>query len=274
MLAPTVTLSNGHTMPVLGLGTWPMNNAEVAVAVSTAVQLGYRLFDTAENYQNEVGVGEGLRCAGVARESVFITTKFNRQWHSFDGVRTACLASLQRLGLDYLDLLLIHWPNPEQDRYVEAYEGMCRLQQDGLVRSIGTSNFKPLHLQRLFDAGHCPQVNQIQLDPYHARDDLLALHRANGIQTQTWRPLGFGSALLQEPVVLALAAQHQRTPAQVVLRWAVQQGLATVPKSASPKRLAENLVVFDFVLTDSEMQQLSALQRVDPGMFDADAFGH
>lgn len=274
MLAPTLTLANGQNLPQLGLGTWPMNDPEAALAVAKALELGYRLIDTAENYRNESGVGEGIRASGVPREAIFVTTKFNREWHSREGVRSACLASLERLGLDYLDLFLIHWPNPDQGRYVEAYEGMCRLQEEGYVRAIGTSNFKPAHLQMLFDLGHCPQVNQIQLDPYHARDDLVALHRAKGIQTQTWRPLGFGSTLLDDPVVRDIAAAHQRTAAQIVLRWTVQQGFATIPKSADARRMAENLAIFDFALSDAEMTRLSGLRREDPTMFDADQFGH
>lgn len=156
--APLITLSNGVRMPQLGLGTWPMNDAEAAETVARALDIGYRLIDTAENYENERGVGEGIRRAGVAREEVFVTTKFNRKWHSIDGARQACEASLERLGLEYIDLFLVHWPNPDQGRYIEAFEGLVKLQEAGLVRAIGTSNFKPAHLQRLFDAGLCPQV--------------------------------------------------------------------------------------------------------------------
>lgn len=272
--APTIELASGVQMPQLGLGTWPMNDAEAAVTVAAALDMGYRLIDTAENYENERGVGEGIRKSSVKREDIFVTTKFNRKWHSVQGAREACLASLERLRLDYIDLLLVHWPNPDQDRYVEAYEGLVRLQQEGLVRAIGTSNFKPAHLQRLFDQGYCPSLNQIQLDPYHARDDLVALHREKGIVTQSWRPLGFGSTMLEDPVIVDIANRHGRTPAQVVLRWAVQQGFATAPKSSNPLRMAQNLSVFDFALGEAEMQALSALRRVDPAMFDADSFGH
>jgi len=167
--APLLTLSNGVEMPRLGLGTWPMNDAEAAETVALALDMGYRLIDTAENYENERGVGEGIRRSGVARGELFVTTKFNRKWHSVEGARQACEASLERLGLDYIDLFLVHWPNPDQGRYVEAFEGLVKLQEAGLVRAIGTSNFKPAHLQQLFDRGLCPQVNQIHLDPWHAR---------------------------------------------------------------------------------------------------------
>ena len=272
--APTLKLANGVDIPQLGLGTWPMNDAEAAVAVKAALDMGYRLIDTAENYENERGVGEGIRNSSVKREDVFVTTKFNRKWHSVEGAREACLASLARLELDYIDLLLVHWPNPDQNRYVEAFEGLVRLQEAGLVRAIGTSNFKPAHLQRLFDAGFCPMLNQIQLDPYHARDDLVELHKQKGIVTQSWRPLGFGSTMLEDPVIGEIAKRHGRTPAQIVLRWAVQQGFSTAPKSANPERMAQNISIFDFALSDQEMQALSGLKRVDPDMFDADSFGH
>ena len=272
--APTVTLANGVQMPQLGLGTWPMNDAEAAVAVAQAIRLGYRLVDTAENYQNEAGVGQGIRAAGIDRAEIFVTTKFNRQWHSVEGARAACDASLKRLGLDYIDLFLIHWPNPDQDRYVEAFHGLERLLEAGKVRAIGTSNFKPAHLQRLADQGRVPHLNQIQLDPYHRRDDLVALHRARGIVTEAWRPLGCGNAMLQDPAVITIAQQHGRTTAQVLLRWQVQQGFVTCPKSADPLRQAQNLALFDFSLSDVEMASLNALDRPDPTMLDADQFGH
>lgn len=272
--APMIRLANGIQMPQLGLGTWPMDDTEAARVVPQAIELGYRLIDTAENYQNEVGVGDGIRASGVDRAEIFVTTKFNRQWHSIEGAHTACGASLKRFGLDYIDLLLIHWPNPDQDRYVEAFQGLVRLQEAGLVRAIGTSNFKPRHLQRLFDEGLIPQLNQIQLDPYHRRDDLVALHRAKGIVTESWRPLGCGNAMLQDREILAIAERHNRTAAQVLLRWQVQQGFVTCPKSSDPQRLVQNLSIFDFDLSVEDMAALDAMDRPDPEMFDADSFGH
>lgn len=272
--APTLTLANGVTMPLLGLGTWPMNDSEAAVAVANALDMGYRLVDTAENYENERGVGEGIRKSGVSRADVFVTTKFNRKWHSVDGAREACEASLARMGLDYIDLLLVHWPNPDQDRFVEAYQGLVRLLEAGLVRAIGTSNFKPAHLQRLFDVGLVPHLNQIQLDPYHLRDDLVDIHRARGIVTGAWRPLGCGNAMLADPVISAVAERHGRTTAQVILRWLTQQGFVATPKSSNPTRMAQNLDIFDFSLSAEDMAQLGGLDRPDPEMFDADSFGH
>ena len=272
--APTLTLANGVTMPLLGLGTWPMNDSEAAVAVANALDMGYRLVDTAENYENERGVGEGIRKSGVSRADVFVTTKFNRKWHSVEGAREACEASLARMGLDYIDLLLVHWPNPDQDRFVEAYQGLVRLLDAGLVRAIGTSNFKPAHLQRLFDLGLAPHLNQIQLDPYHLRNDLVDIHRAKGIATGAWRPLGCGNAMLADPLITAVAERHGRSTAQVILRWLTQQGFVATPKSADPLRQAQNLDIFGFTLSADEMAVLGTLDRPDPDMLDADVFGH
>lgn len=272
--APKTLLANGVEMPQLGLGTWPMNDAEAADAVANALRTGYRLVDTAENYGNERGVGEGIRRSGIARPEIFVTSKFNRQWHSIEGARTACEARLTRLGLDYLDLLLIHWPNPDQDRYLEAFHGLQRLLDAGLVRAIGTSNFKPAHLQRLFDNGLTPHVNQIQLDPYHLRSDLVAIHEAKGIVTETWSPLGRGGQMLADPIIADMAKRHGRSAAQVVLRWHTQRGFIPTPKSADPVRQAQNLDIFDFTLSDVEMAALNGLDRPDPKMFDADSFGH
>ncbi|MDD3328685.1 MAG: aldo/keto reductase [Zoogloea sp.] len=272
--APCLTLANGVEMPQLGLGTWPMNDAEAATTVAAALAMGYRLIDTAENYENERGVGEGIRQSGVARADIFVTTKFNRKWHSVDGARAACEASLERLGLDYIDLLLVHWPNPDQGRYVEAFQGLVHLLEAGLVKSIGTSNFKPAHLQKLFDLGLVPHLNQIQLDPYHLRDDLVAIHREKGIVTGAWRPLGCGNAMLADPVITAVAERHGRTTAQVILRWLTQQGFVATPKSSNPTRMAQNLDIFDFSLSADEMAALGRLDRPDPQMFDADSFGH
>lgn len=271
---PALKLRSGGTLPQLGLGTWPMDDAQAAAAVALAIGQGYRLIDTAENYRNEQGVGEGIRAAGVSREALFITSKFNREWHSIAGARQACINSLERLGLDYLDLLLIHWPNPQQGRYVEAFAGLQQLQQEGLVRAIGTSNFKPDHLQILLQHDMVPEVNQIQLDPYHPRAELIPLHVQHGIITEAWSPLGRAGELLQDPVVVDIARQHGRTPAQVVLRWSTQSGFVVVPKSADALRLQQNLSIFEFSLSDEDMLQLGVLGRPDPAMLDADSFGH
>jgi len=272
--APVVKLRNGVEMPATGLGTWPMDDAEAARAVAQAIRLGWRHLDTAENYANEVGVGEAMRAAATPRSELFVTSKFNKRWHSVAGVRQACEASLKRLGTDYLDLFLVHWPNPQQDRYVEAFEGLAKLVEAGLVRAIGVSNFKAAHLQKLFDAGFVPHVNQIQLDPYIRRDDLVALHVANGVVTSTWSPVGRGGPILADPAVVAAAKAHGRTPGQIVLRWHVEHGYVPLPKSSDPTRQAENLAIFDFQLSADERAALDRLDRGGAGLVDSDAFGH
>ena len=272
---PTLALSTGDRIPQVGLGTWPMDDATVERVVPTAVEAGYRLFDTAENYENERGVGRGLRATGVPREELFVTTKFNKKWHSVDGVRQACEASLERLNLDYLDLFLIHWPNPDQDRYVEAFQGLLELRRTGLVRAIGTSNFTPAHLQRLIDeTGSAPEVNQLQISPYVVQEKGRAFAAQHGILVQSWSPLARGPGLRSEPVVTELAHKYGRTPAQIVLRWHIELGLVPVPKSEDPQRLRENIAVFDFTLTPEEVAQLAALDRGTELVLDPETFGH
>jgi 2,5-diketo-D-gluconate reductase A len=275
-LAPTVKLRNGAEMPVLGLGTWPLRGAECAAAVRTAIESGYRLVDTAENYRNEDGVGQGIRDSGVDRSEVFITTKFNKEWHSIEGVREAFEASRARLGVDYIDLLLIHWPNPDQDRYVDAVLGLERMLEHGNVRAIGTSNFKPAHLQRVIDqTGIVVDVNQIQLSPYTTRDASRAFDAEHGIVTESWSPIG-GQAddLRSDPVIAEIAERHGKTVTQTVLRWHIQLGLVTVPKSGNPTRIAENIDIFDFALTDDELSTISGLDKGEAYADDSDTFGH
>lgn len=274
-LAPTTTLPHGAAIPLLGLGTWPLDDAGAETAVARALESGYRLVDTAYAYGNERGVGRGLRASGLPREEVFVTSKFDLQWHSVDGVQEAFRMSVDKLGTDYLDLFLIHWPNPGHDRYVDAYRGLVRLLEQGHVRAIGISNFKPAHTDRVLDAtGVVPDVNQIELDPRHVRAEVRAYHAEKGIATESYSPLGQGRGLLQEPVVVRLAERRGRTPAQVVLRWHVQQGLIAIPKSADPDRQRENLAVFDFELTAEEVAELAALDRGEGDVTDSDSFGH
>jgi len=275
-LAPTVELNSGAEMPVLGLGTWPLRGADCAAVVRTAIEAGYRLVDTAENYRNEDGVGQGIRDSGVDRSEIFVTTKFNKEWHSIEGVREAYLASLARLGVDYLDLLLIHWPNPDQDRYVDAVLGLERLLERGQVRAIGTSNFKPRHLQRVIDeTGIVVDVNQVQLSPYTPRNELRAFDAEHGIVTESWSPIGGqGDDLRSDPVIAEIAAGHGKSVTQTVLRWHLQLGLVAVPKSGNPDRIRENIDLFDFELTDDEMATISALDRGEAQVTDSDVFGH
>ena len=271
---PTIALRNGLALPAIGMGTWPMDNDQTADAVAAAVEVGYRLFDTAENYGNEAGVGKGLRRSGIDRSDVVLTTKFNKQWHSREGVREAFSASAAKLGTEYIDLLLVHWPNPDQDRFVEAVQGIADLLAEGLVRGVGVSNFKPAHLERLADAGLIPDLNQIQVDPRHTRTASRQANARLGVVTESWSPLGRDGGLLQDPVVTALAEKYGRSPGQIVLRWHVQQGLVPIPKASSRAHLEENLAVFDFALEDAEIADLSALDTGDAGILDSDSFGH
>jgi 2,5-diketo-D-gluconate reductase A len=272
---PNVTLANGIEMPALGLGTSPMGDGQAESIVAAALQAGYRLIDTAENYRNEAGVGRGIRASGVDRDEVFVTTKFNERWHGEAEAQQAFANSAERLGLDRIDLLLIHWPNPRKDRYVEAWRGLLRLLEDGKVRAIGVSNFKPAHLDRLLgETGVAPHVNQIELDPTHSRPEERAYHAAHGIVTESWSPIGAGGDLLANPTIVDLAGRRSKTPAQIVLRWHVQLGLVPIPKTSKPERLAENKDVFDFELDQGEMDELASIDGGDAGVTDADRFGH
>src|SRR5690625_1168944 len=274
-IVPRLELLSGPEIPVLGLGTYPLDNNEAERVVARALEVGYRLIDTAENYRNEEGVGRALRASGVERAQVFITTKFNAEWHGEDLAARAFEASARRLGVDYIDLLLIHWPNPEQDRYVDAWRGLISLREAGLVRSIGVSNFKPAHLQRLLDeTGGTPDVNQIQLNPLVSRAELREFGQRHGIVSEAYSPIGKGGELLEEPAILEIAERLGRTPAQVVLRWHVQLGNVAIPKTGNLERLRENLDVFDFELTDADMRASSALDRGEGSAVDSDEFGH
>jgi len=275
-IAPTIQLRNGAQLPALGLGTYSLNGDDGAAVISAALQAGYRLLDTAENYRNEDAVGAGLADSGVPRSEVFVTTKFNREWHSVDGARRAFHASIAKLGVDYVDLLLIHWPNPDQDQYVDAVRGLQALLDDGLLRAIGTSNFKPAHLQRVIDeTGIVPEVNQIQLSPYHPRAEDRAFAADHGIVIESWSPIGgSGDELRSEPVITEIAELKGKTPAQVILRWHYQLGLVSIPRSSSPDRAKQNLAIFDFELTDDQVVAIAALDRGGVGLSDSDTQGH
>jgi 2,5-diketo-D-gluconate reductase A len=275
-LAPTLPLRNGAEIPVLGLGTSPLVGTESVRQVRTALEAGYRLIDTAENYRNEDAVAQAIRDSGIDRSEIFITTKFNRPWHSVDGVRQAYEASLKRLGIDYIDLLLVHWPNPDQDRYVDAVRGLQVILDGGGLRAIGTSNFKPAHLQRVLDeTGIIPDVNQIQLSPYSTRSDSREYHAAHGIVTESYSPVGASSGgLRNDPVITGIAKDHGKSPTQVVLRWHIQLGLVAIPRSSNPGRIAENIDIFDFELTEQEMTKITALDRGESEVTDSDEFGH
>jgi diketogulonate reductase-like aldo/keto reductase len=260
-------------MPQLGFGVFQVPADETAEAVGHALQTGYRLIDTAAAYGNEEGVRDGLLASGLERGDIFITTKLFNDDHGRDRAHRAFEESLSKLGGDYIDLYLIHWPIPSRDRYVETWETLCSLREEGNVRSIGVSNFQIEHLERIIDAtGVVPAVNQIELHPRLQQAALRRFHGEHGILTEAWSPLGKGQ-LLDDPVIEEIASRHDRTPAQVVLRWHIQLGNVVIPKSATPSRIQENFRVFDFELSSEEMGRLAELDRGERTGPDPDTFG-
>ena len=272
MSIPSLPLNDGHSIPQLGVGTWPLLGEDAAAAVSTALELGYRHVDTARKYGNEESVGEGIRRSGVPRSEIFVTTKFDGEFQGDDRAIAGLKGSLELLGTDYVDLLLIHWPLPARGEFVSTWRTFEKLQADGLVRSIGVSNFKPAHLDMLLEETDVvPAVNQIQLSPIIQRREQRTYDDAHGIVTQSWSPI---KGVLDEAVVIEVAEKHDRTPAQVVLRWHVQNGLVVIPKSADPTRLAQNLEIFDFELSDEDVALLDTLDGGPDAGVDSDVEGH
>jgi 2,5-diketo-D-gluconate reductase A len=260
MSSPTsIALRDGNTIPQLGLGVFQTPPDITASVVKTALAAGYRHIDTAAVYVNELGVGEGLRVSEIDRSELFVTTKLWNADQGFDAAIKGFDHSVKRLGLDYLDLYLIHWPSPRRDLYVDSWRALVRLQQDGRVRSIGVSNFSADHLQRLVaETGVTPVLNQVELHPHFQQRALIERHRQLGIATTSWSPLGQGKAL-SDPVIGAIAARHGRSPAQVIIRWHLDNGLIAIPKSVTPRRIAENFAVFDFKLSDADLAAIAAL---------------
>ena len=255
---PQHTLNDGTTIPAIGLGTWPMDDAEAERAVTTALHAGYRLIDTAANYRNETGVGRAVAGAGVPREEIVVTTKLPGRHHGYEETLASFEESRARLGLDHVDLYLIHWPLPRVGKYVDSWKAMVKLREDGLVRSIGVSNFTPAHIERLEkETGVLPSVNQVELHPFFPQEELRAHHADKGVLVESWSPLGRGSQLLDDLAVAAVADAHGVTPAQAVLRWHVQLGAVPVAKSSDPARQRANLDVFGFALDDAQMRTLS-----------------
>ena len=272
---PSLPLNGGGSIPQLGLGTWPLDDAEVEQAVVAAAEIGYRHVDTAAKYGNEVGVGRGLAASGVRREEWFVTTKLDGNYQGDDRAVAGLDASLERLGLEYVDLLLIHWPLPQRDQYVSTWETFIRLREAGKARAIGVSNFKPAHLDRIIsETGVTPAVNQIQLSPAIPRREQRAYDSEHGIVTESWSPIGGTGDLLAAPVLAELGAKHGRTPGQIVLRWHVQNGLVAIPKSRNPQRMAENLAVFDFELDADDLAALDTLDGGPDAGVDSDRTGH
>ena len=260
---PTLTMNDGRTIPQLGFGVFQIPQDETEVAVTTALEAGYRLIDTAQGYQNEEGVGAALAASDLTPDDVFVTTKLTNSEQGYDSTLAAFDASMAKLGLDVLDLFLIHWPLPMFDQYVDTWRAFEKLQADGRIRSIGVSNFEIEHFERLAaETGVVPAVNQVELHPQFPQAELRAYHAEHGILTESWGPIGQGKGLLENPHVQAVAQKVGRTPAQVVLRWHLQLGLVVIPKSVTPSRIAENIALFDFALDDDD---LATIAQVDNG---------
>lgn len=268
---PRHPLNDGQEIPAIGFGTYPLRGEEGIAAVVSALELGYRLIDTAVNYRNEHEVGTALRRVGLPRADVMVTSKIPGRDHAYDDAVRSTHESLERLGLDFLDLHLIHWPNPRRGLYVEAWRALVDLQRDGLVRSIGVSNFTAEHLQRIIDdTGVVPAVNQIELHPHFPQADMREVNESLGVRTESWSPLGKRNAPFAEPAVADPAGRYGVSPAQVILRWQVQLGCVPIPKSATPERQRANLDVFSFELTPVELSAITGLGRADGRLFDGD----
>ncbi|MFF1832730.1 aldo/keto reductase [Streptomyces sp. NPDC058231] len=265
---PSITLNNGVEMPQLGFGVWQVPDNEAAKAVATAIESGYRSIDTAAIYGNEEGTGKAVAASGVPREELFVTTKLWNADQGYDSTMRAFDASLDKLGLDYVDLYLIHWPVPAKDAYTDTYKAFEKIYADGRAKAIGVSNFLPEHLERLLgETSVVPVINQIELHPQLQQAESRAFHAKHGIATEAWSPLGQGKGLLEVPTVVAIAQKHGRTPAQAVLRWHIQTGNVVIPKSVTPSRIAENIDVFGFELDADDLAAFAALdegKRIGP----------
>ncbi|GAA0036812.1 MULTISPECIES: aldo/keto reductase [Brevibacterium] len=259
---PTLDLNDGRAIPEIGLGTYAMTGDDGVEAIGAGIESGYRLLDTAVNYENEREVGRAIAESPIDRGDLFITSKIPGRHHGFDEAIASTEESLARLGLDYLDLHLIHWPNPSVGKYVETWEGLIELRRRGLVKSIGVSNFTAEMLTELVEkTGVTPAVNQVELHPYFPQTELVAFHRSIGVQTESWSPLYRDQGLFDEAPIAEAAAAHDVTPAQVVLRWHIEVGSIPIPKSANPERQRLNAAVFDFALTPAEVAAISGLER-------------
>ncbi len=270
---PVLELNNGVRMPQLGYGVFQIPDDETTTAVKAALDAGYRSIDTAAVYGNEKGVGQAIAESGLARDELFVTTKLWNANQGYDATLKAFDESMAKLGLEQLDLYLIHWPTPQRDKYLDTWKAFEQLYRDGRVRAIGVSNFQPAHLERLMDASDVvPALNQIELHPYLQQQEVREFDAKHGIATEAWSPLAKGGSLLGDPVVAELAVKHSRTPAQIVLRWHLQLGNVVIPKSATPSRIAENFDLFGFTLTEEEVESLTPLDRGERTGPDPDSF--
>jgi 2,5-diketo-D-gluconate reductase A len=282
---PVVALRDGNLIPQLGFGTWQIPTADCPRVIGEAIRIGYRSFDTAQAYGNEDGLGQAIRDSGLARGDVFITSKLRNSAHRRDTALRSFDETMRKLGIDQLDLFLIHWPVPAEDRYVEAWQTLVELQQQGHIRSIGVSNFDRVHVERLIaETGVTPAVNQVELHPLFQQREWRGFHQRRNIRLWSWSPLGPGTtssawwwthgratqgSALEDPVIGAIAKAYGKTPAQVILRWNLQEGLIVSPKSTRPDRMAQNFDVFDFELSAEDVYRIEALDRPDDGRIGA-----
>ncbi|MET7863715.1 aldo/keto reductase [Micromonospora taraxaci] len=271
MTIPHLTAADGTALPAIGLGTYQLNGSAGVDAIGHAIRAGYRLLDSAVNYENEGAVGRAARSAGDVRDELIVTSKLPGRHHRYDEALTTIEESVFRTGLDRVDLYLIHWPNPKEDLYVQAWRALIEARERGLVRHIGLSNFLPEHIERLVaETGVAPVVNQIEVHPYFPQQKALDYHREQGILVQGWSPLGHGNDLKQHPVIVEIANAHGVSPAQTILAWHVARQVIPLPKAASPQRQAENLDVFGITLTDAQVEAITALGRPDGRLSDQD----
>lgn len=271
MTIPHLTAADGTALPAIGLGTYQLNGSAGVDAIGHAIRAGYRLLDSAVNYENEGAVGRAARSAGDVRDELVVTSKLPGRHHRYDEALTTIEESVFRTGLDHVDLYLIHWPNPKEDLYVQAWRALIEARERGLVRHIGLSNFLPEHIERLVaETGVAPVVNQIEVHPYFPQQEALDYHRERGILVQGWSPLGHGNDLQQHPVIVEIANAHGVSPAQAILAWHVARQVIPLPKAASPQRQVENLDVFGITLTDAQVEAITALGRPDGRLSDQD----
>ncbi|MDD9783411.1 aldo/keto reductase [Priestia megaterium] len=263
-VVPEITLNDGVTLPAIGFDTYKLNGNEGVNAITSAIDVGYRLIDTAYNYENEGTVGQALRRTPVSRQELFVTSKLPGRYHTYDKAIPTIQESLSRANLDYYDLYLIHWPNPKQDHYVEAWQALIDAKRWGLIRSIGVCNFLPEHVERLEkETGILPSINQIELHPFFNQHQYRNWYQEKNIQIESWSPLGRASAVLENEAIKQIADRHNKTVSQVILRWHYQLGAISIPKSSSRKRQLENISIFSFSLDETEMNMISELNRED-----------
>lgn len=268
---PELTLNDGLKIPAVGLGTYRLRGSEGVQAINSAIDMGYRLLDSAYNYENEGTVGEAIRCSSVQRSELLVTSKLPGRYHTYEKAVTAIQESLYRANLDYYDIYLIHWPNPSKDLYVEAWQALIDAKKWGLIRSIGVCNFLPEHLDRLEkETGVKPSMNQIELHPFFNQEEQRRYHEAHNIVTESWSPLGRANHVLQNDTINKIAEHHQKSIAQVILRWHYQLGAVSIPKSANPERLLDNISIFDFELTETEMGLINELTHPEGRLHNQD----